>query len=135
MSQETVMRFGQAALWTAAQIAGPIIISGLVVGLVVSIFQAATQIQEQSLVFVPKIPGGSLPILVLGLLKEVALGVILGWIASLFFASVQMAGEWLDLQSGFQAGQLLNPAFDTHNALLGQFSYLLAGMVFLGTGG
>jgi flagellar biosynthetic protein FliR len=77
----------------------------------------------------------SLPVLVLGLLKEVALGVILGWVASLFFASVQMAGEWLDLQSGFQAGQLLNPAFDTHNALLGQFSYLLAGLVFLGTGG
>jgi flagellar biosynthetic protein FliQ len=55
MSQETVMRFGQAALWTASQIAAPIIISGLVVGLLVSIFQAATQIQEQSLVFVPKV--------------------------------------------------------------------------------
>jgi flagellar biosynthesis protein FliR len=77
----------------------------------------------------------TVPVLVVGLLKEVAIGVVLGWIASLFFASVQMAGEWLDLQSGFQAGQLLNPGFDTHNALLGQFTYLLAGLVFLGTGG
>jgi flagellar biosynthetic protein FliR len=83
----------------------------------------------------PRAHVDTVPVLIVGLLKEVAVGGVLGWIASLFFASVQMAGEWLDLQSGFQAGQLLNPGFDTHNALLGQFSYLLAGLVFLGTGG
>lgn len=43
------------AIWVALQIAGPILIVGLVVGLIVSIFQAVTQIQEQTLVFIPKI--------------------------------------------------------------------------------
>lgn len=73
-------------------------------------------------------------VLILALGKEVLFGLALGWTASMFFASVQMAGEWLDLQSGFQASQILNPAFDTHNALVGSFSTMLAGVVFLGTG-
>jgi flagellar biosynthetic protein FliR len=71
----------------------------------------------------------------IGVGKEVLLGLALGWIASLLFASVQMAGEWIDLHSGFQMAQVLNPAFDTQNALVGHFKYLLAGVVFLGTGG
>jgi flagellar biosynthetic protein FliR len=70
-----------------------------------------------------------------GLVKEVLLGLILGWTASLFFASVQMVGEWLDLHGGFQAAQLLNPAFETEGALVGNFKYLVAGLVFLGVGG
>jgi flagellar biosynthetic protein FliR len=74
------------------------------------------------------------PRLIVGLLKEVAVGLVLGWTASLFFAAVQMAGEWLDLQAGFQASQLLNPALETHAGPLGSFSNLLAGIVFLGTG-
>jgi len=76
-----------------------------------------------------------LPSLVAGLSKELVVGLVLGWTASLFFSCAQMAGEWLDLQSGFQASQLVNPAFDTHNAVLGTFNYLVAGLVFLGTGG
>jgi flagellar biosynthetic protein FliR len=83
----------------------------------------------------PAPPIGNVAVLVVGLAKEVGLGLVLGWTASLVFAGVQMAGEWLDLQSGFQASQLLNPSFDTHNALLGHFYYLVAGLVFLGTGG
>lgn len=42
-------------MWVVAQTAGPIVLAGLIVGVLVSIFQAATQIQEQSLVFVPKV--------------------------------------------------------------------------------
>jgi flagellar biosynthetic protein FliR len=74
-----------------------------------------------------------LPLLVAGLVKEAAVGLILGWAASLFFATAQMAGEWLDLQSGFQAGQLMNPVFDAQVAPLGNFSNLVAGLIFLGT--
>jgi flagellar biosynthetic protein FliR len=75
-----------------------------------------------------------MPLLVVGIAKEVLVGVVLGWAASVFFATAQMAGEWLDLQSGFQAGQLVNPVFDTQNAPLGSFNNLVAGLVFLGTG-
>ena len=40
---------------TAFMVAAPILISGLLVGVIVSILQAATQVQEQTLAFVPKI--------------------------------------------------------------------------------
>ena len=68
MSQEMALGLGQQAMWIALQIAAPVILAGLVVGLLISIFQAATQIQEQSLLFVPK---------VLALLA--ALGLCGGW--------------------------------------------------------
>lgn len=80
-------------------------------------------------------PVSGLPALLVGLAKELIVGLALGWTAEMFFSCAQMAGEWLDLQSGFQASQLLNPDFDTQNAVLGTFNYLVAGLVFLGTGG
>ncbi|GAX90538.1 flagellar biosynthesis protein FliQ [Effusibacillus lacus] len=55
MGSDFVIQLGQEALWVALKISGPILVFGLVVGLVVSIFQATTQIQEQSLSFIPKI--------------------------------------------------------------------------------
>ena len=55
MNDGDVMNVASGAIWTALKIASPILIVGLVVGLVVSIFQAVTQIQEQTLVFIPKI--------------------------------------------------------------------------------
>src|SRR5438445_2663531 len=67
-----------------------------------------------ALILTPLIaPNGvdSMPLLVVGIAKEIVVGLVLGWAASLFFATAQMAGEWLDLQSGFQAGQLLTPVF------------------------
>lgn len=45
----------QTAFLTLLKVAGPVLIIALVVGLVVSIIQAATQIQEQTLSFVPKL--------------------------------------------------------------------------------
>lgn len=50
-----VMGIASQAVWTALQVSAPILIVGLVVGLVIAVFQAVTQIQEQTLVFVPKI--------------------------------------------------------------------------------
>lgn len=43
------------AIWTIVIVSGPLMVVGLLVGVVVSLVQALTQIQEQSLVFVPKI--------------------------------------------------------------------------------
>jgi flagellar biosynthetic protein FliQ len=43
------------AIWTIVIVSSPLMVVGLVVGVVVSLFQALTQIQEQTLVFVPKI--------------------------------------------------------------------------------
>ena len=49
------MTIVKKALVTGLLIAGPILIISLVVGLIISIFQATTQIQEQTLTFVPKL--------------------------------------------------------------------------------
>src|ERR1700757_426617 len=43
------------AIWTIVVVSSPLMVVGLVVGVVVSLFQALTQIQEQTLIFVPKI--------------------------------------------------------------------------------
>jgi flagellar biosynthetic protein FliQ len=55
MSGSEVLDVGRDALWLTIQLCAPILIVGLVVGVVIGLFQALTQIQEQTLVFVPKI--------------------------------------------------------------------------------
>ncbi len=54
MTEELVLQLSQDALKTTALLAAPLLISTLVVGLIVSIFQALTQINEATLTFVPK---------------------------------------------------------------------------------
>lgn len=54
MTDATVLEIAQRGLVLAATISAPVLGFGLVVGLVVSIFQAATQIHEMSLTFIPK---------------------------------------------------------------------------------
>lgn len=54
MTEELVIRLGQDALRTTAMLAAPLLLSTLVVGLAVSIFQALTQINEATLTFIPK---------------------------------------------------------------------------------
>ena len=55
MTPEAATDLVRHALILCVIIAGPVLIVGLVVGVVISLFQALTQIQEQTLVFVPKI--------------------------------------------------------------------------------
>jgi flagellar biosynthetic protein FliQ len=50
-----VLSLAEQAVMTILYVCGPLMIIGLVVGLIVSIIQAATQIQEQTLAFIPKI--------------------------------------------------------------------------------
>lgn len=54
---ESILDAVRAALVITLKVAGPILAAGLLIGLVISIAQAVTQIQEQTLVFVPKIAG------------------------------------------------------------------------------
>lgn len=55
MTSEFVLNLAQQGIYTILMVAGPILILALAVGLLVSIFQATTQIQEQTLAFIPKI--------------------------------------------------------------------------------
>ena len=55
MNSEMVIQFAKEGIYTVLLVTGPLLILALAVGLIVSIFQATTQIQEQTLAFVPKI--------------------------------------------------------------------------------
>lgn len=55
MSADFVIDIAEKGIYMVLIIAGPLMVIALIVGLVVSIFQATTQIQEQTLAFVPKI--------------------------------------------------------------------------------
>jgi len=66
MTPETVIAIAEEGIWMVLLICGPLLILALVVGLIVSIFQATTQIQEQTLAFVPKIVAVLLGIIFFG---------------------------------------------------------------------
>ncbi|MEE4109776.1 MAG: flagellar biosynthesis protein FliQ [Halieaceae bacterium] len=55
MGPETVLTVGRDAMWLAVLLAGPLLASALAVGLFIGILQAATQIQEMTLSFIPKL--------------------------------------------------------------------------------
>lgn len=55
MTPEMVTTIGQQALWVTMMIASPLLLSALAVGLLVGMFQAATQINEMTLSFIPKL--------------------------------------------------------------------------------
>lgn len=64
MTPQMVVSIGREALMLTLMVAGPLLLFGLVVGLVISIFQAVTQIQEMTLTFIPKILAIALALLV-----------------------------------------------------------------------
>ncbi len=66
MSIEMAVYYGQQGLMTALFVAGPLLITALLVGSMISILQAVTQVQEVTLVFVPKILAVFLVLAVLG---------------------------------------------------------------------
>lgn len=55
MNEVTVIEVGREALWVILKVSGPIMLTGLVIGLIIALFQALTTIQELTLTFVPKI--------------------------------------------------------------------------------
>ncbi|MET3288506.1 flagellar biosynthesis protein FliQ [Brevibacillus fluminis] len=66
MSQELIMQIAQSSVYTILLVSAPALGIGLVVGLLVSIFQATTQIQEQTLAFIPKIVAIMVSLLLFG---------------------------------------------------------------------
>jgi len=54
VNEDIVIQLGQDALKTLAMVAAPMLLSTLIIGLIISIFQALTQINENTLTFVPK---------------------------------------------------------------------------------
>jgi flagellar biosynthetic protein FliQ len=61
-----VIRIAERGIYTVLMVSGPLILLALVIGLIISIFQATTQIQEQTLAFVPKIVAVLLGLVIFG---------------------------------------------------------------------
>jgi len=66
LTQETIIHLAQEALSVTLLVSAPILGLGMLVGIIVSILQATTQIQEQTLTFVPKIVAVMASILIFG---------------------------------------------------------------------
>lgn len=88
MSQNYVMSLAKDTLTVIIMVGGPIMLAILIVGMAVSIFQALTQIQEQTLTFVPKLIAAAAVVAVLG---PWMLRVLLSYTSNLFNSLVGLA--------------------------------------------
>jgi flagellar biosynthetic protein FliQ len=89
MENQSVLAVREA-LWMALQLAGPPLLAMLAVGLVVSIFQALTQVQEATLAFLPKLVVLGVVVLLLG---PAMAGAMRGYAASLFDRMIAVGGQ------------------------------------------
>lgn len=78
MELSAALEVGRTAFWMALTTSAPILLIGLVVGVLISMFQAVTQLQEQTLTFVPKIAA-----------MVVAAAIFIPWIAARMLAYTQ----------------------------------------------
>jgi flagellar biosynthesis protein FliQ len=81
MTDQTVIDLGSRAVWVAIEVSAPVLIAALITGVLISIVQAATQINEQTLSFVPKILAITVAMVVCG---PWILQVMLGFTTNLF---------------------------------------------------
>ncbi|GAA0417476.1 flagellar biosynthesis protein FliQ [Massilia aurea] len=66
MTPESVMTMGRTAMEVTLMVSAPLLLVALIVGLIISIFQAATQINEATLSFIPKLVGVFVTLVVAG---------------------------------------------------------------------
>lgn len=89
MTPESVMTIGQQAIEITIMVSAPMLLTALVIGLIVSIFQAATQINEMTLSFIPKLLGIFVAMLIAG---PWMVGMLLDFMTRLFSSIPYMVG-------------------------------------------
>ncbi len=89
MSEDPIALAAREALWLTLQVGGPPLLAMLVVGLVVSVLQALTQVQEATLAFLPKVAALGVVLLVMGAGMTRAL---VGYTETLFDRAVAVGG-------------------------------------------
>ena len=87
MTQELIIGLGQQAVLMMVMLAGPLLVVSLVVGLLVSIFQAVTQVNEMTLTFVPKVVAIFVVLIVMG---PWMMQMLLGYTANTFTSIAQV---------------------------------------------
>ncbi|MBC3870252.1 flagellar biosynthesis protein FliQ [Undibacterium oligocarboniphilum] len=89
MTPDSVMTLGRQAIEVTLMVSAPLLLVALVIGLLVSIFQAATQINETTLSFIPKLIGIFLTLIIAG---PWMLSVLLDYMRQTFTSIATMAG-------------------------------------------
>ena len=89
MTPESVMTMGRTAMEVTLMIAAPLLLVALIIGLIISIFQAATQINEATLSFIPKLVGVFVALVVAG---PWMLSVMLDYMRQVFTGIPNMVG-------------------------------------------
>ncbi|MDY7575011.1 flagellar biosynthesis protein FliQ [Actimicrobium sp. CCI2.3] len=89
MTPESVMTMGRHAMEVTLMVAAPLLLVALLIGLIVSIFQAATQINEQTLSFIPKLVGIFVALIVAG---PWMLSIMLDYMREMFTGIPSMIG-------------------------------------------
>jgi flagellar biosynthetic protein FliQ len=89
MTPESVMTIARQALELTLMVAAPMLLTALVIGLLVSIFQAATQINEMTLSFIPKLLGIFGALLITG---PWIIGILLDYMTRLYSSIPYMVG-------------------------------------------
>jgi flagellar biosynthetic protein FliQ len=87
VSYAAALSLGREAIFTALVVAAPMLVLGLITGVMVSVFQAVTQIQEQTLTFIPKILVSAIAILFFG---PFMLAMLTGFTARVFSSIPQL---------------------------------------------
>ena len=90
MNEQVAIHLAAGAMTTAAKIAAPILLSAMIVGLAVSLFQSVTQIQEVTLTFVPKLIGIALVFMIAG---HWMLGQFTDYVQQLFSQASSLIGS------------------------------------------
>lgn len=89
MTPESVMTIGQQAVEMTLLVAAPMLLTALAIGLIVSVFQAATQINEMTLSFIPKLIGIFVAILFFG---QWMIGLLLDYMIRLYGSLAYLVG-------------------------------------------
>jgi flagellar biosynthesis protein FliQ len=89
MTPESVMTIAQQAMELTLMVSAPLLLTALIIGLIVSIFQAATQINEMTLSFIPKLIGMFAVLIISG---PWMIGLLLDYMTRLFSSIPYMVG-------------------------------------------
>ena len=89
MNQDVAINLAVDALIVTLKVSAPFLLTGLLVGLIISVFQAATQIQEQTLSFIPKIVATGIVAVIAG---PWMLDVLVAYAHELFVSIPELAG-------------------------------------------
>jgi flagellar biosynthetic protein FliR len=77
-----------------------------------------------------KVPTDLIQFAVMGI-QEVILGLMIGFVANLFFIGLQMAGEFISFQMGLSVANILDPVTQAQVPVIGQFFFYFAALLFL----